>query len=67
MKRRGTWSYREILLRRMHRPWQNHIWPTELEVAGLVWAIRKIRHLFDNSPLATIVYTDHSATVGIVK
>jgi len=29
-------------------------WPTELEIACLVWTIRKIRHLIDNSPMTTI-------------
>ena len=46
---------------------ESHYWPTELEVACLVWTIRKTRHLIDNSPMPTIIYTDHSATVGIVQ
>lgn len=46
---------------------ESRYWPTELEVVGLVWTIRKIRHMIDNSPRATIVYTDHSATAGIAK
>ena len=46
---------------------EQRYWPTELEVAGLVWTIRKIRHLIDGSPLPTIVYTDHSATASIVR
>jgi hypothetical protein len=41
-------------------------WPTELEVAGLVWTIRKIRHLVDDSE-DVVVFTDHQATTGIVK
>ena len=42
-------------------------WPTELEVAGLVWAIRKLRQLIEASQIPTIFYTDHSATAGIAK
>ena len=32
-----------------------------------MWTISKIRHFINNSPHTTIVYTDHSATVSIVK
>jgi hypothetical protein len=39
-------------------------WPTELEVAGLVWTVRKIRHLVDDSK-SVFVFTDHQATKGI--
>ena len=67
MGRHGVRECIEVLPRRMHRPWRNHTWSTDLEVAGLVWPIRKIRHLIDNSLLAVIVFTDHSATVGFVK
>ena len=42
-------------------------WPTELEVAGLVWTVRKIRHLIDSSPLPAVVFTDHSAIADIFK
>ena len=43
------------------------MWPTKLEVAGLVWTICKIIHLIDNSPLATIVYTYHLASIEVMK
>ena len=46
---------------------ETRYWPTELEVAALVWAIRKVRHLVEAADLPTIVYTDHSATTQIVK
>ena len=46
---------------------ESRYWPTELEIAGLVWTIRKIRHLVEASERPTIVYTDHAATLGIVK
>jgi hypothetical protein len=46
---------------------ERNYWPTELEVAGLVWVLRKTRHMVQalspDSP--AIVYTDHSATVAI--
>ena len=43
-------------------------WPTELEVAGLVWVIRKTRHLIESTLAGLcIVYTDHSATIAIAR
>lgn len=45
---------------------KGNYWPTELEVACLVWAIRKIHH-WVKSARNVIVWTDHSATPGIVK
>jgi hypothetical protein len=39
-------------------------WPTELEVAGVVWTVRKVRHLIDDSQEVHI-FTDHQATKDI--
>lgn len=46
---------------------EKNYWPTELEVAGLVWTIRKIRHMVESAEQPTRIYTDHAATLGIVK
>ena len=47
---------------------ETHYWPTELEVQCLVWSVTKLQHMIEASELPTvIIYTDHSATVGIVK
>lgn len=46
---------------------ERNYWPTELEVAGLVWVIKKIRHMVESSEHHTIIYTDHAATLGIMK
>jgi hypothetical protein len=51
------------LSKRLNKHEMNY-WPTELEVAGLVWTIRKIRHLVDDSD-KVFVFTDHQATKGI--
>jgi hypothetical protein len=51
------------LSKRLNKHEMNY-WPTELEVAGLVWTIRKIRHLVDDSE-NVCVFTDHQATKGI--
>jgi Reverse transcriptase (RNA-dependent DNA polymerase)/RNase H-like domain found in reverse transcriptase/Integrase zinc binding domain len=40
---------------------------TELEVAGLVWTVRRIRHLIGESlKLPVIIYTGHAAITSIV-
>jgi hypothetical protein len=42
-------------------------WPTELETAGICWALRKVRHLVESSHTPTRIFTDHGAITGIVK
>jgi hypothetical protein len=54
-----------FLSKRLNKHEMNY-WPTELEVAGLVWTVRKIRHLIEDAS-KVIVYTDHRATVDIAK
>lgn len=47
---------------------EKNYWPTELEVAGIVWVIRKIRHMVESTEVPpTVVYTDHSAAVPISR
>ena len=47
---------------------EKNYWPTELEVAGIVWVVRKIRHMIEASECPpTIIYTDHSAAVPISR
>ena len=57
-----------LFLSRMLTDAEARYWPTKMEVAALVWAIKKVRHMVEatRKPV-TIVYTDHSATVAIVK
>lgn len=56
-----------LFLSKMLNDAEQRYWLTELEVAGLVWTIRKIRHMIEASEHPTIIYTDHAATLGIVK
>ena len=47
---------------------EKNYWPTELEVAAIVWVVRKIRHLIEASEVPPVVlYTDHSAAVQISR
>lgn len=58
-----------LFLSRRLTPAEINYWPTELEVAGVVWAIRKIRHMIEASPAEKpcVIYTDHSATAEIAR
>ena len=38
---------------------------TELEMAGLVWLLRKIRHLVQATSAPTTIFTDHAAAVNL--
>ena len=42
-------------------------WPIELEMAGLVRLIRKIRYTIETAKQTTIIFTDHTANISITK
>lgn len=44
---------------------ESRYWPTELEVAGLVWTVRRIRHMIEAAEKKVIVFTDHAASTAI--
>ena len=47
---------------------ERNYWPTELEVAAIVWVVRKVRHLIEATEVPPVViYTDHSAAVQIAR
>ena len=48
---------------------ESRYWSIELKTAGFIWLIRKIRHMIEaaRSTPQIIIYTDHSATINIVK
>lgn len=55
-----------LFLSRMLTPAEEKFWPTELELACMVWSLRKMKHLVEASKL-TVLYTDHAANVSIAK
>lgn len=64
----GQKSHLPILfLSRLLTEAETRYWPTELEIAGIVWVVKKIRHMIEAAQLTTIIYTDHSAAVAIVR
>lgn len=42
-------------------------WPIELELAGIVWVLHKIRYMIEFSKYLTLIFTDHGMILGIVK
>jgi len=56
-----------LFLSRLLTDAETRYWPTELEIAGIVWVVKKVRHMIEAAKAATIVYTDHSAAVSIVR
>ena len=55
-----------LFLSRLLKDAETRYWPIELEIAGVVWVLRKIRHLVESAP-RTIVYTDYGSALGIAK
>ena len=55
-----------LFLSRLLKDAETRYWPTELELAGIVWVLSKVRHMAESSP-KTIVYTDHGAALQIAK
>jgi hypothetical protein len=56
-----------MFLSRLLNIHEQRYWPTELEVACLIWVLRKVRHLVEASKHPTVIWTDHAATIGIVN
>ena len=56
-----------MYLSRMLTSAERNYWPTELEIAGFVWTIKKVRHLVESSKLPVVIQTDHSAILDIMK
>jgi hypothetical protein len=40
---------------------------TEMEIAALVWVVRRLRHMIEGAPNTTVVFTDHLATPSIAQ
>ncbi|KAL3428067.1 hypothetical protein PVAG01_01576 [Phlyctema vagabunda] len=56
-----------MFLSRALSPAEKNYWPTELEMAGLVWILRKTRFMLESTKQTVRVYTDHSSALGIAK
>ncbi len=72
IKLEGKWPAKAavepiMFLSRLLTPAEKNYWPTELEIAGFVWVIKKVRHMVESSRYPVIIQTDHSAIVDITK
>lgn len=56
-----------LFLSRLLTDPERRYWPTELEMAGLVWVVKRIRHMIESAKATTVIFTDHSANPSIVK
>lgn len=68
----GKWPPRSticpiIFLSRLLTHAEKNYWPPELEIAGFVWVIKKVRHVVESSRAKVIVQTDHSAILDIMQ
>ncbi len=46
---------------------EKRYWSTELEIAAVVWVIKKLHHIIRASKHSIIIWTNHSTTTVIVK
>ena len=44
---------------------ESRYWPTELEIAAMVWMVRRIRHMIEACTRPVIIYTDHASSTSI--
>ena len=64
----STASVQPILfLSRLFTLAERNYWPTELEIAGFVWVVKKVRHIIESSKSNVIIQTDHSAIIDILQ
>ena len=56
-----------MFLSRMLTSAEERYWPTELEMAGLVWVVRRARHLIEASKHVTVIFTNHAANAFIAR
>lgn len=56
-----------LFLSKTLTPTEQRYWPTELEVACLVWTMKTIRWMPQASAHEVTIMTDHASTAGIVR
>ncbi len=56
-----------LFLSRLLTAAERNYWPTELEIVGFMWVIKKLRHLVESSRASVIIQTDYSAILDIMQ
>lgn len=59
-------EYPILYLSKMLNSAEKNYWPTELEIAGIVWVVMKVRHLVEDCD-SVVLITDHQAALDIFK
>ena len=52
---------------RLLTPAERSNWPTELEIVGFVWVVKKLRYIIESSKASVIIQTDHSVILDILQ
>ena len=55
-----------IFLSRVLKDTEIRYWPTELELASIIWVLTKIRFIVETAP-KIIIYTNYGIALGIAK
>lgn len=56
-----------LFLSKVLTPAEAKLWPTELEVAAVVWTFKQAFRIIQSHKAAVVLYTDHSAIVQIYR
>ena len=56
-----------LFLSRLLTVAKKNYWPTELEIAGFLWVIKKLRHLVESLRASVVIQTDHTAILDIIQ
>lgn len=56
-----------LFLSKTLTPTEQRYWPTELEVACVVWTMKTIRWMIETSTHEVTIMTDHASTAGIMR
>ncbi len=68
----GRWPFASTIqpvffLSRLLAPVERNYWPTELEITGFVWVVKKVRYIIESSKSNVVIQTDHSAILDILQ
>lgn len=46
---------------------ERNYWPMELEIAGFIWVLKKVRHIIKSSKAKVVIQTDYLAIIDILQ
>ncbi len=68
----GRWPFANtiqpiLFLSRLLTLAEKNYWSTELETAGFIWVVKKVRYIIKSSKSNVIIQTDNSAIIEILQ